>query len=54
MTKYTATFANGTQIVKTSADGFRNRLDFYNWICMNRLGKLYGKVKVITCTVLPN
>ena len=51
MTKYTARFANGTEIVKTTKDGFKNRLDFYNWICVNRLGKKYGKLVEITCTV---
>ena len=50
MTKFTATFTSGRQITKTTADGFRNRIDFYNWICENRLGKTYGKVKEITCS----
>ena len=45
MTKFTATFTSGKQITKTTADGFKNRIDFYNWICENRLGKTYGKVK---------
>ncbi len=49
MTEYTATFENGKQITKTTADGLRNRLDFYNWICKNRLGKIYGSLKEITC-----
>lgn len=48
MTKYTATFKSGAQIVKTSAD-FKNRLDFYNWICINKLGKKYGKLESIEC-----
>ena len=50
MTKFTATFTSGRQITRTTADGFRNRIDFYNWICENRLGKTYGKVKEITCS----
>lgn len=50
MTKYTATFKSGKQIVKTEEDGFRNRLDFYNWICINRLGKKYGRLVEITCS----
>lgn len=50
MTKYTARFTSGKEIVKTSED-FKNRLDFYNWICENRLGKVYGKVIEITCSV---
>lgn len=49
MTKYTATFTSGKQITKTTADGFKNRLDFYNWICENRFGKAYGKLTEITC-----
>jgi hypothetical protein len=49
MTKFTATFKSGKQITKTTADGFRNRLDFYNWICENRLGKTYGSLMEITC-----
>ena len=53
MTKYTATFQNGKQITKTSEE-FKSRLDFVNWICRNRLGKKYGKLIEITCTVTPN
>lgn len=49
MNKYTARFSSGTEIVKTSED-FKNRLDFYNWICANRLGKAYGKLIEITCS----
>lgn len=47
MTKYKAIFTDGTEIVKTSKD-FKNRLDFYNWICKNRLGKKHGKLIEIT------
>ena len=40
MTKYIATLKDGTQIVKTTADGIRSRLDFYTWICTNKLGEV--------------
>ena len=53
MTKYTATFKSGKQITKTSRE-FKNRLDFYNWICKNRLGKTYGSLVEITCSIIPN
>lgn len=36
--KYIIIFKDGREIVKTTADGFRNRLDVYNWVCLNRLG----------------
>lgn len=52
MTKYTATFKDGTEITKTAED-FKNRLDFYNWIVANRLGIKYGALKEIKCSVLP-
>lgn len=42
--KYIAIFEDGTEITKTGRDGSRNRLDFYNWICRNRLGKKHGKL----------
>ena len=47
-TVYEAIFADGTEITKTSREGFRNRLDVYNWICQNRLGKKYGNLQEIT------
>ena len=50
MTKFTATFKSGETIAKTTADGFKNRLDFYNWICENQLDKKYGTLVEITCT----
>lgn len=53
MTKYTARFESGEEITKTSKE-FKNRLDFYNWICRNRLGKIYGKLIEITCSILPD
>lgn len=48
MEKYTARFENGVVVVKTTEDGIRNRLDFYNWIGTNKLGKKYGKLVEIT------
>lgn len=49
MTKYIAVFANGAEIVRTSANGLKNRLDFYNWIIEQGLGKKNGKVVKIIC-----
>lgn len=43
-TIYKAIFKDGTEVTKTDRDSFRNRLDFYNWICRNRLGKKHGKL----------
>ncbi len=51
MTKYTAIFENGTELVFTSRE-FRNRLDVYNHICMNRLGKGCGELLEIRCSVM--
>lgn len=45
-----ARFESGKEIVKTGED-FKNRLDFYNWICKNRLGKVYGKLIEIVAEV---
>lgn len=42
-TIYKAIFKDGTEVTKTDRD-FRNRLDFYNWICKNRLGKRHGEL----------
>lgn len=50
-TKYIARFADGTEITKTERDGFRNRLDFYNWICRNELGKKHGKLQTIEARI---
>lgn len=50
---YTARFADGTEITKTSKEGFRHRLDVYNWICKNALGKKYGRLIEITVRSLP-
>lgn len=44
---WTARFANGMEITKTG-EPFATRLAFYNWICVNRLGKRYGKLIEIT------
>ena len=48
-TKYTAIFKNGKEMTFTS-DEFKNRLDVYNYICLNRLGKKYGKLVEIRCS----
>lgn len=48
MTKYTAIFKDGTEMVKTD-EQFKSRLDFYNWICANKLGKQHGGLVEITC-----
>lgn len=52
MTKYTAIFKDGTEIVKTSKD-FESRLAFYNWICENKLGKNHNGLKAIECKAMP-
>lgn len=52
MTIYTATFKSGKQIERSEKE-FKNRLDFYNWICKNRLGRIYGSLEQITCRLLP-
>lgn len=46
MTKYTkfeAIFRNETLVFTDRDPKFRNRLDVYNYICAERLGKKYGK-----------
>lgn len=48
MTKFIATLKNGKQIVKTTEDGITSRIEFYNWICVNRL----GEVEKIECRPL--
>lgn len=47
-TVYTARFEDGTEITKTDRDGIKNRLQMYNWICKERLGKKYGSLEEIT------
>ena len=49
MTKYTAMFKSGKELTFTS-EKFKNRLDVCNYICMNRLGKKYGKLVEIRCS----
>ena len=47
MTKYTkfeAIFRNETLVFTDRDPKFRNRLDVYNYICAERLGKKYGKL----------
>lgn len=44
--KYTATFQDGTELTATDME-FKNRLDFYNWICRNRKGLGHGKLQKI-------
>ena len=53
MTVYTAKFESGKTITKTEKE-FKNRLDFYNWICENKLGKIYGSLQEIRARILPN
>lgn len=50
MMKYTAVFKNG-EVVRTS-EQLNSRVEFMNWICENRLGKIYGKLIEIRCTVM--
>ncbi len=49
MTKYTAIFKSGKELTFTSEE-FKNRLDVYNYICLNRLGKKFGKLVEIRCS----
>jgi hypothetical protein len=48
MTKYTAIFKSGKELVFASRE-FKNRIDVYNHICMERLGKKYGRLVEISC-----
>lgn len=50
MTKYIAKFENGKEIIKTS-ENFKNRLEFYNWICRERLGAKYGRLEEINAKI---
>ena len=52
MTKYTAIFEDGFEISKTSEE-FKHRLAFYNWICLNRIGKEHGDLLEIVCSITP-
>ena len=47
-TIYTARFKSGKELTATSKE-YKNRLDFYNSICINRLGRKYGNLIEITC-----
>lgn len=50
MTKYTrfeAIFRNETLVFTDRDPKFRNRLDVYNYICAERLGKKYGIARVL-------
>lgn len=47
MTKYTkfeAIFRNETLVFTDRDPKFRNRLDIYNYICVEQLSKKYGKL----------
>mgnify|MGYP005920555855 FL=1 len=47
MTKYTkfeVIFRNETLVLTDRDPKFRNRLDVYNYICAEQLGKKYGKL----------
>lgn len=48
MVKFEALFEDGTTIVKTTADGFRNRLDFFNWISAHKFQLKHGPLVEIT------
>lgn len=50
MSKYIVRFEDGTEMVFTTDDGFRNRLDVVSYICKHRLGKWFGKIVEITVT----
>ena len=41
-TRYTAIFQSGKTMTFIESPRFRNRLDIYNYICFNRLGKNMG------------
>ena len=47
-TVYTATFKDGYQLTSTSNE-HKNRLSFYNEICMQQLGRIHGSLIEITC-----
>lgn len=57
MTKYTkfeAIFRNETLVFTDRDPKFRNRLDVYNYICAERLGKKYGKFIRINESTVPS
>jgi len=43
---WTAIFKSGKEITRSTKD-FETRNDFYTWICINRLGKIYGSLQEI-------
>ena len=49
MTKYTARFTDGHEIIKTDKD-FKSRVEFYKWICSQQLGKKHGQILEIVMT----
>ena len=51
MTKFTAIFKSGKELVFTE-EQFKNRVDVYNYICSKRLGKVYGSLVEIRCSVI--
>ena len=51
MEKFIAIFKDGFEIVKT-LDEIKNRLDFYNWICMNKISVIHGPVIAIEIHIL--
>ena len=51
-TVYTARFKSGKTIWATSRE-YNSRLDFYNYICRERLGRKYGSLIEITCRPMP-
>ena len=53
MTKYTVIFRSGKELAFMEGPRFRNRLDVYNYVCFNRLGKKYGPVVEIIASVMP-
>lgn len=51
-TVYTATFKDGYQMTATSNE-YKNRLSFYNEICLRQLGRIHGELQEITCRPRP-
>lgn len=52
ITVYTATFKDGYQMTATSKE-YKNRLSFYNEICLRQLGRIHGELQEITCRPRP-
>ena len=51
-TVYTARFESGKELTATSKQ-YKTRLDFYNEICRQALGRKYGNLTEITCRPMP-